>query len=45
MSDGGLTINIGKEDEPIRSGFGCILWAIAFAIVAWALGGFPGLPR
>ncbi len=37
-------IQIGPSSEdPIRGGIGCLLWAVAFAIGAWALSGFPGL--
>ncbi len=46
MSDGS-SIQIGPDGtgQPIRDGVGCVLQAIAVAILWWAMIGFPGLGR
>lgn len=35
------TVDIGCAPTGITGGIGCLLVAIAFAIVCWVLGGFP----
>ncbi len=32
-----------KLNKKVNEGIGCILTAIAFAIICWAITGFPGL--
>jgi len=46
MTDEGISAGSAEASgDQIRSGVGCLLEAIALAIVVWALSGFPGLPR